>query len=505
MRTFNTSGPNIPGQHYTIERTALIAQGMRMASQARYFTIWAPRQTGKSTYFLQLAARLEADGYQVAHISFESYRRAPEETFLKNLAGDLNRFWGVSLPRTNLADLFYEIEQIQDRKLVLIVDEVEGINPEYFGVFLHAIRRAYHTRERHSLRSVIIVGVTNILGVVSDNASPFNIADNLEVPYFTDAEVVDLLGQHERETGQRFDPQVVAKISQITANQPGLVNGFARKLVENYPSSPLLTYEAYLKVEDWYLTEAIDKNFENILSKAREERPFVERLLFAGDSIPFQIDRPSIKVLHANGLIRKDDEGNTVFWVPFYKKRLYQAFYPYTNGEKARISRTLYAPEYFGSDGTLSFDRIIGAYKAYVKRRGFAPFREKDEQGRYTSIREAALIYSFETFIDAMIQELGGHIYREAQAGLGKSDMIVSVGGQEILLEFKVYYSPGRFAEGKRQLAYYCSRLGLRSGVYLVFCPGSIRYPEAVREGEVQIGGVTVQTYLVEYDEEGWE
>ncbi len=60
--------------------------------------------------------------------------------------------------------------------------------------------------------------------VVSDNASPFNIADNLNVPYFTDEEVYELLGQHETEIGQLFEDKVKQKISNITANQPGLVN-----------------------------------------------------------------------------------------------------------------------------------------------------------------------------------------------------------------------------------------------------------------------------------------
>jgi hypothetical protein len=63
--------------------------------------------------------------------------------------------------------------------------EIEGLNEEIFGQFLHTIRNLYHFRDEHSLKSVILVGVSNIVGVVQDNASPFNIADNLEVPYFT--------------------------------------------------------------------------------------------------------------------------------------------------------------------------------------------------------------------------------------------------------------------------------------------------------------------------------
>ncbi len=60
----------------------------------------------------------------------------------------------------------------QKSKWVLIIDEVEGINKEYFGDFLHSIRNAYHSRENHCLKSVILVGVSNIVGIIQDNASP---------------------------------------------------------------------------------------------------------------------------------------------------------------------------------------------------------------------------------------------------------------------------------------------------------------------------------------------
>ncbi|MDQ1351349.1 MAG: hypothetical protein QG657_1651, partial [Acidobacteriota bacterium] len=53
-RYFNTSGPNIPTKHYTLYRADLVEKGIQLVKGERYFTIWAPRQTGKSTYFLLL-------------------------------------------------------------------------------------------------------------------------------------------------------------------------------------------------------------------------------------------------------------------------------------------------------------------------------------------------------------------------------------------------------------------------------------------------------------------
>ncbi len=504
MRKFNTSGPNIPAKHYTIARTDLIKKGIDLIADERYFTIWAPRQTGKSTYFRQLADKLNENGYKVAHINFEDYKHTPLKTFVERFTEQINKFWGTNFEITDISKTFNEIENINDKKYVLIIDEVEGINAEYFGAFLHSIRRVYHTRQSHGLKSVILVGVSNIVGVVSDNASPFNVADNLNVPYFTDTEVFELLGQHETETGQLFEDKVKQKICQITANQPGLVNGFAQKLTTDYPDNQLLTYNDYLKVEDWYLTEAIDKNFSNILNKAKEQRNFVERLLFTEDKIPFEIDRESIKLLHTNGLIKKDEKGYVTFWVPFYKKRLFKAFYPYTNGEQSHITRTIFAPEYFNETGELKLDKLISTYKEYVKRRGFNVYREKDDAGNYKSLKEAALIYSFETYIHAFITQTEGKIYREADTGLGKSDMIININNKEYLIETKIYYAYKQFTDGKKQLAYYCKSLGINKGVYLVFCPNNIEYPEQVKETPESIDTIEINTYLIPYDETKW-
>jgi len=482
----------------------LIKKGIELVESKRYFTIWAPRQTGKSTYFGQLAGKLEKMGYKVAHINFENYKTGLYKTFIDRLKRKLAEFWKLKFTGKTIQEIFEQIESNQNKKLVLIIDEVEGINQEYFGEFLHSIRNAYHSRQNHSLKSVILVGVSNIVGVVSDNASPFNIADNLNVPYFTNEEVFELLKQHETETGQLFEEKVKHKICQITANQPGLVNGFTQKLVEDNRDNQILTYENYLKVEHWYLNVAIDKNFSNILNKAKEYRSFVERLLFTEEKIPFKIDRESIKLLHTNGLIKEDENGFVTFWVPFYKKRLYDAFYPYTNGEKADILRSIAVSELFDKADKLNLNKLISGYKTYVKRRGFNVFREKDEKGNFQSIKESALIYSFETYIQAFLQVVDGKSYREADTGLGKSDLIINVKSTEYLIESKIYYYESQFLKGKKQLAYYCQSLGLTNGIYLVFCPNNVNYSETIVEKPEIIENVNISTYLIEFDDTKW-
>ncbi|MCB1158188.1 MAG: ATP-binding protein [Leptospiraceae bacterium] len=500
-RYFNTSGPNIPEEHYTLFRPALMAKGRDMVERSRYFTIWAPRQTGKSTYFRLLAKELEKDDYKVCHINFENYMNASLESFLKTFVQEINQNWGTNISLTEISDIIQQLKGIADKKLVLIIDEVEGINSEFFNEFLHSIRNAYHSRNNHSLKSVILVGVSNITGIIQDNASPFNIADDLSLSYFSNEETVELLEQHETETGQIFSDEVKQKIIGMTANQPGLVNGFAYKLVELCPGKKEITLDDYFTIEEWYLTEAIDKNVSNIINKSKKYRKFVEELLFTETKIPFKIDRPAILELYINGIIKKDDTGNIEFWVPLYKNRLLNAFFPYSNGESERIARNMLSTAYLNEDGKINFKKLIDSYKEHISLRSFRPFREKDEEGKFVSIPEAAMIYSFETFISIFIRELDGKIYREGFVSLGNTDMIINVEGHEYLLELKKYYSPSYFKKGKKQLAYYCKRAGLTEGHYIIYVDNRTK-PEFVSEEPEVIESITIYSYLIWYDEE---
>jgi AAA-like domain len=499
MRRFNTSGPNILAEHYTLPRLSLIEKGKDLVYRSRYFTIWAPRQTGKSTYFRLLGEALQKEGYLVCHINFENYLTNPITTFMERLVLSLEQAWHLDLKGLDLAQVFHKVEQVKDKKLVLIIDEVEGINPEYFGQFLHTIRNSYHSRETHGLKSVIFVGVSNITGVVQDNASPFNISDSLHVDYFSKEEVFELLKQHETETEQKFDPTVKSKIYDITVGQPGLVNGFAARLIEQYGDKPLLDYKDYLVVEDWYLYKALDKNVANVINKAKKYQKYLEKLLFLDRKVRFDIDNEQTRFFYTNGLIKDDADGNITFWVPLYKKRLQKYFYPNMNGEAQNIQANIWLDNYLAADGKLDMDKIIREYQAYAQRRGFRYFIENDDKGNPKGLREAALMYSFETYIQSFLEVFKGKSYLEPHVALGRSDLIINIANNEWVIEAKIFYNITQYTDGKTQLAYYINSLDLNRGIYLVFVDKQVTNPH-VLEGEEVIEGVTLTTYIVRYD-----
>ena len=120
-----------------------------------------------------------------------------------------------------------------DQRVILIIDEFDGIPKEAVRGFLHSLRRIYVSNPvSRCPHSIGIVGVKSITQLNYDTISPFNIQDEFNLPNFTPEQVQELLGQYTEEVGQAFVPEVIESIHKQTAGQPVLVNRFAQILTE---------------------------------------------------------------------------------------------------------------------------------------------------------------------------------------------------------------------------------------------------------------------------------
>ncbi|WP_231588312.1 AAA-like domain-containing protein, partial [Marinitoga sp. 1197] len=160
------------------------------------------------------------DKYLPIFISFESIGSIKtEREFIEYLNRKVKFYLKVSyniqyennkIKKINeLDEYIIDLYEKQKKEIILMIDEFEKLNnQELMNEFLHTIREIYHSRQGYKLRSVILISVGYLSGILEDNASPFNIAEHLEVPYFTKEQVYDLLSQHETETGQIFEEKV---------------------------------------------------------------------------------------------------------------------------------------------------------------------------------------------------------------------------------------------------------------------------------------------------------
>jgi hypothetical protein len=472
QREFNTSGPCDPRLHYTVPRTEVVQKGLQQIEKGRYFTIWAPRQSGKTTCFqMMLAALKERPDWAGTWISFEPYRSAPPEIFWREVHRQLAWEFGREAPgfevaplqsAWDVAELASVVRSVTGRHWVLVIDEFDGVPESLVQDLMHQFRLLYHRKADHALQSLVLVGVRNITEINLDHASPFNIAEELEIPYFTQQEVRELIEQHTADSGQAFDDAVVRQIWANAGGQPGLVCAMCRDLVDKFGPEPPepVTPEHFWPMLEFYLYEKLDKNVSNIVSKAKQHPDLMMRVLFNGE-VPFSARDERIAFLHVHGVI-DNVRGVTEVTVPLYKKCLVAAFRPLINGEIEHYTtlRTDLSA-YLDGDG-LNVPALLESYRQYVRRRGFRAFDTEH-------LREGAWHYSLDGYLSFFVERLGHKTFIEVPSGRGRTDILIVWGRRSYIIETKIYTDNWTYAQGKRQLAEYLKSEGLDEGYYVVF------------------------------------
>jgi len=495
MRTFCTEGPVDPERNYFVPREDILTLGLRKVDEWRYFTLFAPRQAGKSTWydFLLRRIRISRTDYLGIWLTFEAFGEKTEITLLPVIMRQIyfrlgNRDDDLGITRPNdieeLSEFLFRLSQHYQKDVVLIIDEIEGLqNPRALNLFLHAVRSMYHARRQNHVRSVILVGVSNITGILEDTASPFNIADQIHIPYFTFDETIDLLEQHTQETGQVFLPEVIQGIYDNTAGQPGLVNALARDLVEaRCPDETEIGLTPFYQTLDAFMRLYVNKNISNVVNKARQHPEIMKQILFDGP-VNFTTYDERLSFLRVNGVI-KDQAGQCIIPVPIYKKCLYQAFKPLLNGngEMRHFKDPMISiKNYLHPDGSLDMEKVLNRYAEYVRERGNIIFsRGKAHEGVYH--------YNLDAYLSSFLEFLGGRVLPEVPEGGGRVDLLVLQDQQRWIVEVKRFLGPDQLERGKRQLAEYLVRSGLNVGYLVVFS----NVHNAASQGHEVVNGLDV-------------
>ncbi len=258
---FNTEGPVEPDEHYCIpplERVDL-GQMLGLIRRRKYFVLHAPRQTGKTSTLLALAARLNAAGeYRCVYVNVESAQSAYEDvdrairTVLSRIVtrarlalGDrsLHALSTEVLeqvpPDAALSDFLIRWAAADSTPLVLLFDEIDTLVGASLISVLRQLREGYDLRPEQFPQSVVLCGVRDMRDyrfrtgegkAVVTGGSAFNIkAKSLRLGDFSESEVRGLLGQHTAETGQVFEEAALARVWKLTCGQPWLTNALAHQ------------------------------------------------------------------------------------------------------------------------------------------------------------------------------------------------------------------------------------------------------------------------------------
>ncbi|WP_153004417.1 ATP-binding protein, partial [Tepidimonas taiwanensis] len=260
MKTFNTAGPSIPGDHYMLDPLARIdlTEIEALIDAKRYFVLHAPRQTGKTTALLALMHHLNAQGrYRALYCNIEAAQAARGNVhegmaaIVNALASAASVYWrdeaAAQVARARLHEAgatdwvratLEAWSRHSPRPIVLFLDEVDALVGDTLISLLRQIRAGYAQRPEAFPQTVVLSGVRDVRdyrihsgGEIITGGSAFNIkAVSLRLSNFSRAECEALWQQHEAETGQRFDAAIYPELWADTEGQPWLVNALGHEL-----------------------------------------------------------------------------------------------------------------------------------------------------------------------------------------------------------------------------------------------------------------------------------
>ncbi len=348
-RTFEKSGMVSPERSYFVPLenvTNTDRQDIKtMVDLGRYFTIFAPRQSGKTTFFNYFCRAMEKDpAYLPILLSFQRYGRLDVKTFYQSVQKKLYfrltaRLKAVNCPQLDAVEeflnshplkdgnSFYELfeklnEMITFKKIVILIDEFDGIpisELENFLLTLRELYQEYKEQKDKALYSVGLIGVRNLTKLVVGGVSPFNIADEVSLPPFSLNDIHDLYAQYTEETNQAFEKDASQKVHEETGGQPWLVNRLGTILTMDIKSG--VTDSITARDVDRAVTLLLEEknpHFNNLHEKIQIYKDAFINI--AQNQIPYDPDDDEQLQLEQYGLIRKE-EGKARVANPIYEKR----------------------------------------------------------------------------------------------------------------------------------------------------------------------------------------
>lgn len=519
MRRFGTQGPVNPEQHYIVSRAEELAEFIKRVKEGRYIVIFAPRQTGKTTFFyaaIDLLA-VEEPTYIAIHLDFEAYKNLSPTDFYGNLTEDVREEIkniyhkrGEELPEmlrdflanmtfTNNVSMLRSFQTLgkilENQRVVVFIDEFDNIPQTAAADFLYALRRIYISRTiPRSPHSLGIVGVKSIEQLNADrSASPFNIHDDFALRNFTLVQVQELLGQYTDETGQPFAPEVIESIHKQTGGHPFLVNRFAQILTEEMGILKTETITmAHFSEAHIQLLDENNTNLTHLVTNIRRN-PSAEillmRIMLHDEGIHFNFRNELINELATYGILARGTDRMCKIANPIYLHCIIQAFKPVVNGlERDYFPEDTDGFQYLTSDGEIQMERLLDNFRDFIARAGFRILQVPETPQEFIGQH---LLFAY---LDQFVTGVNGAMYMEVPTGRGRMDLLILHNEKKYIVETKIWRSERLYTEGKRQLAAYLSAEGVAEGYYVVF--DHRETPEPRTETET-INGLTIRSYVI--------
>jgi len=451
MRFFNTTGPCFPERHFMLppEERLVGAQLHRYVRDQLYWSLHAPRQTGKTTFLKSWARELNSKGDVVAaYVTIEGCQGVEDPVeagrIISSAIDDAAMEVGCECPRpaasypeTLFADHLREFARLVSPKpFVVFFDEVDVLQGAPLIRFLRLLRGGFTTRGIGVFPvSVALVGMRDLKdyitqakdGVRVNPGSPFNIKeDSISIGNFSKDDIARLFAQRTEETGQQIAPEALEYVWDQSRGQPWIVNNLFKRatmrvLDENDFATVLL---AHVQAAREQMVEARETHLDAL--EYRLDDPEIRRVvatLINGEPDVSLLDTEGFRLAQDLGLVARVNGAWTVA-NPIYREVLARKL-------TFAAQETIYGDFHWQApDGSLDMDSLLREFQQFWRENS----EIWEEKSDYTEVFPQLLLMAF-------LQRLlngGGHISREYALGRGRLDLLVEYEGTRNIIEIKI-------------------------------------------------------------------
>jgi hypothetical protein len=520
-RIFEKSGSVNPEDSYYVSLENVVNTDKQdiktMIDRGRYFSIFAPRQSGKTTFLQELCLQLHKDStYAVISLSFQDNKNLNKTEFYSLIEMELyeqllNRLKEVGCDRVEDVSRFLDSHHLTNhisfrllfeklnriirfKKIVIFIDEFDGIPITELENFLTTLRELYikykNIKEK-ALYSVGLIGIRNITKLIVGGVSPFNIADQVDLPPFSLKNVSDLFAQYTEETNQPFREEAVAKIYEETAGQPWLINRLGTILTINVkPETVEPIDEIDVEKAIRLLLKEKNDHFDNLYEKAKLYKETFIEIVF--DHVKYKTAHKEQSWLEQYGLIKEKND-SAVVANNIYKARFVEIFFDEANVPVPAAGEIPF-PEYRLPGGRLDMKRILLNFDKYIAQIGVSAFyrggKVYEKTGQFLL---TAWLYQF-------VRGGEGELRYEVRSGLGRMDIFLTYKEKKYIIETKVNRHndlAGTIEEGILQLSgKYLSSERTAEG-YLVIFDTKTPVGDRCETRDHQAGDKSVTSFIV--------